>query len=125
MSAIIIFACINDKKHGSLKKAEIKLEGADLYFEDIVNVLREAAVHLYEKDKKSDVNGDTLEGGNDVKLDDVSISLDDKEAEEEREKQRQLYVDWSIAAGALSSHRDEDETAQISDRSDTLESGTE
>jgi hypothetical protein len=90
LSAIIVFACLYDKENHSLEKAQIKLEGEDLYLEDILNVLREAAVHMYEKKKSESVNGDS------------TMSAEEREKEEGRESVRKLFVDWSMAAGTLS-----------------------
>jgi hypothetical protein len=85
-----VFACLYDKENHSLEKAQIKLEGEDLYLEDILNVLREAAVHMYEKKRSEGVNGET------------SMSADEREKDEGRESVRKLFVDWSMAAGSLS-----------------------
>jgi hypothetical protein len=85
-----VFACLYDKENHSLEKAQIKLEGEDLYLEDILNVLREAAVHMYEKKKSESVNGDS------------TMSAEEREKEEGRESVRKLFVDWSMAAGTLS-----------------------
>jgi hypothetical protein len=94
-----VFSCLYDKEHHSFQKAQIKLEGEDLYLEDIVNVLREAAVRMYEKKKSEGVDG---EG---------TMSVDEKEKDEGRESQRKLYVDWSMAAGSLSDlHKNQEET---------------
>jgi hypothetical protein len=99
LSAIIVFACLYDKENHSLEKAQIKLEGEDLYLEDILNVLREAAVQMYEKKKADSANGAN------------NMSVDEKEKDEGRECQRKLFVDWSMRAGSLSiSDKNKDET---------------
>lgn len=85
-----MFACLYDKENHSLEKAQIKLEGEDLFLEDILNVLREAAVQMYEKKKSESSNGEN------------TMSVDEKEKDEGRESQRKLFVDWSMAAGSLS-----------------------
>ena len=67
--------------------------------EDILNVLREAAVQMYEKKKADSANGEN------------SMSVDEKEKDEGRECQRKLFVDWSMRAGSLSfSDKNKDET---------------
>lgn len=120
LSSIVIFTCLKDKgKNKSAEKAQIKLEGEELYLEDLVNVLREAAVHMYDKKNKKDSDSDQVGGDNESpKGPKGPILLDgageDKERDDDREKQRQLLVDWSIAAGAL---------AGISDREEEVEGG--
>ena len=119
LSSIVIFTCLKDKgKNKSAEKAQIKLEGEELYLEDLVNVLREAAVHMYDKKNKKDTDNDQVDGNGDgdseiPKGPKGPILLDgageDKERDEDREKQRQLLVDWSIAAGALSEITDREE----------------
>jgi hypothetical protein len=111
LSSIIIFTCLKDKDKGknkSAEKAQIKLEGEDLFLEDLVNVLREAAVHMYDKKNKKDGDNDQVGGQEDPVVSDTAG--EDKERDEDREKQRQLLVDWSIAAEAFTvSHEKEDD----------------
>lgn len=110
LSSIVIFTCLKDKgKNKSAEKAQIKLEGEELYLEDLVNVLREAAVHMYDKKNKKDSDDDQLDS--DVPKGPILLdgAGEDKERDEDREKQRQLLVDWSIAAGSLAEVTDREE----------------
>ena len=110
LSSIVIFTCLKDKgKNKSAEKAQIKLEGEELYVEDLVNVLREAAVHMYDKKNKKDSDDDQLDS--DVPKGPILLdgAGEDKERDEDREKQRQLLVDWSIAAGSLAEVTDREE----------------
>ena len=123
MSSIIIFTCLKDKDKGknkSAEKAQIKLEGEDLFLEDLVNVLREAAVHMYDKKNKKDIDNDQVGGQEDPVVSDSAG--EDKERDEDREKQRQLLVDWSIAAESLTvSHEKENDD----DKEEEVEGGGE
>ena len=109
LSTIIIFTCLNDKgKNKSSEKAQIKLESDDVYLEDLVNVLREAALHMYDKKIKTDTDdqgqGEFEGEGRKEGQDDPVISDaagEDRERDEDRVKQRQLFVDWTVAAGSL------------------------
>ena len=110
LTSIVIFTCLKDKgKNKSAEKAQIKLEGEELYLEDLVNVLREAAVHMYDKKNKKDSDDDQLDS--DVPKGPILLdgAGEDKERDEDREKQRQLLVDWSIAAGSLAEVTDREE----------------
>ena len=110
LSSIVIFTCLKDKgKNKSAEKAQIKLEGEELYLEDLVNVLREAAVHMYDKKNRKDSDDDQVDS--DVPKGPILLdgAGEDKERDEDREKQRQLLVDWSIAAGALTEITDREE----------------
>ena len=125
-----------DKVHNSISKSQIKLESEDLCLEDLVNVLREAAVHLYEKENKKPDNGDNgggndlinnmegrikeeIKGEKDVKADDLNTNSNfqiidgkgelEKEKEHDREMQRKLFVDWSSSIGVLLDKEEEEE----------------
>ena len=125
-----------DKVNNSISKSQVKLESEDLCLEDLVNVLREAAVHLYEKENKKPDNGDNgggddiinkmegkikgeIKGEKDVKADDLNTNSNfqiingkgesEKEKEQDREMQRKLFVEWSTSIGVLLDKEEEDE----------------
>ena len=140
---IIIFACLNDKINDSMSKSKIKLESEDLCLEDLVNVLREAAVHLYENEKKKtdlieiDENNSKenikmeIKGEKKLKSDNDNPSGTlqiingkgdlGKESEEEREQQRKLLVDWSTSIGLLLEGEGEGEGEGVGERVEEVE----
>ena len=123
LSAIIIFTCLYDKDHNSIIKSQIKLKDEDLCLEDLVNVLREAAVHLHEVKKKldSDSNGNennengSKNGENGIKV--VEINSENG-IDEDREKQRKLFVSWTTA---IASQVEEKEVEEEEDEDDAEE----
>ena len=124
-----------DKVNNSIPKSQIKLESEDLCIEDLVNVLREAAVHLYEKENKKpdevnivdindvtnnikeEINGE--KGEKEVKTEGMNMNGNlqiingkgesEKENEKDREIQRKLFVNWSTSIGLLLENEDEGE----------------
>ena len=124
-----------DKINNSIQKSQIKLESEDLCIEDLVNVLREAAVHLYEKENKkpdevnigdiNDVTNNIKEeihgekGEKEVKTEGMNMNGNlqiingkgesEKENEKDREIQRKLFVNWSTSIALLLEKEDEGE----------------
>lgn len=86
LATIIIFACLHDKEKSSLSKAQIKLHAEQLSVIDLLDIIREAAVHLYDK-KINDSN--TIEDG---QVEDGDIT--DKEIDA-KDKRRDLFVSWA------------------------------